>query len=601
MTTALRRTTPFLYRFPNVERPHFVVDGMGLPAGSPPTTAFAKRLSETLDLTSIGVSLSSGLAEAVVREQYETGLEFMFTHPVWAAFREGQGQSSALAYVLETRHYLHAAPWRMSPGPAGSHLDDELAEHLAEHVGEEADHAIFFEDALAAYGCSVPVVQASRPAPTTLEWIYLMRTFGARDPVMAALVSGLMEMSAADHDVVKGWHERIIERGVLPREVVTAMRRHVDLDIELGHGSNWLETLQMERDLPTKHLARCLNAISTVAEVIVRWTDSLSTGLSATAIELMRGGEGPVEAPSASPLDVIVCPDVVWPAPILHDITHGTDGDDGYKAVLASAYFLPATPKGRTTSPVHVEAERLRSRVGQRVSVTSGSSLKAVVKTWLASVDGHQLWDQLQNDDNFALVYGWLIENYHYLAASPRHVCAGIATCPDVVMRASLVKHLQEEAGHHKLIGDALTAARTGVPLARSRPLATTEAFIGYLRELAEVDWKAYCLGLGFLQFSFEPKEPRHKEFYDAVVKATPSSRDILRGIQRHDELDASLGHDGDMCDLMDLLAARHDVGEESLRRAAQLPALTWSFLDGIRTHYSAGPSAIAQRIGWRG
>jgi pyrroloquinoline quinone (PQQ) biosynthesis protein C len=52
----------------------------------------------------------------------------------------------------------------------------------------------------------------------------------------------------------------------------------------------------------------------------------------------------------------------------------------------------------------------------------------------------------------YTLVYGWLLQNYHYISAIAQHVCGAIAACPDPVIRGELVHHLEEELGHGELL-----------------------------------------------------------------------------------------------------------------------------------------------------
>ena len=66
-----------------------------------------------------------------------------------------------------------------------------------------------------------------------------------------------------------------------------------------------------------------------------------------------------------------------------------------------------------------------------------------------------------------------------------------------------------------------------------------------------------------------------------------------------HDELDDELGHDQRPSLNIEYLLARGDVGRDSVARAAMLPSLAWSFLDGIRQHYCTGKDAVLQRQAW--
>jgi hypothetical protein len=69
--------------------------------------------------------------------------------------------------------------------------------------------------------------------------------------------------------------------------------------------------------------------------------------------------------------------------------------------------------------------------------------------------------------------------------------------------------------------------------------------------------------------------------------------------MREHDGEDSELGHADDTHRLLGLLVDRHNLDDISLEAAALVPQLSWSFLDGIRCHYSQGDAAVIQRLGW--
>src|SRR5262249_41387627 len=146
----------------------------------------------------------------------------------------------------------------------------------AHHVVEEADHEVYFENGLAALGISRALIRQARPSPVTVEWIHLMRTVAAYGPLAAALCSGLLEYTARDQQAVAGWHDLLRERGLLPADAVDAIFEHVQTDLGLGHGSNWRNAIRAARVVPAAELADWLNAVTLVAEMIVRWLDTLA-------------------------------------------------------------------------------------------------------------------------------------------------------------------------------------------------------------------------------------------------------------------------------------------------------------------------------------
>jgi pyrroloquinoline quinone (PQQ) biosynthesis protein C len=593
MPETLRRSAPFLVTTEDLPNPAGLrLDNLVVVPDTRLEQRLVERVAESLDLAAVAEHLPAEVAIEIVGEQYEACMDFMYSHPVWERFRAGECERAMLAYLLESRHYLHAAASRMAPGPSGAHRVG-AARALAEHVVEEADHAVFFENGLSELGCDPSVMAGCRPSPVTLEWIYVMRALAARDPLVAGVCSGLMESTAADKDVIRGWHKMIVDNGLLTQRATDAIFEHIKLDMELGHGGNWQEVIEVEAPVCTTRLHEALNGACTVAEMLFRWFGVLDSGLSGDAVWIAPSIQ---VGPRPSPLDAVDpafngLP--VWPAEILHQVTYGADAPAGARAALALAYHFDA----RVTqgSDALLEAANSIPRVDGR---NDEASLETITKAWLSTIEGHRLWQQLERG-SFPLIYGWLLENHHYLSAAVRHVAAAIAACPDPLIREVLVKHLDDEAHHADILRKGLDACVPDVRPADSRPLPTTAAFLGCLRDIAAADWKAYCLAIAFLQFTLSPGDPRHDGFYESALASCPEAKPLIEAIRGHDRVDIGGCHEEDIRRLLKLLDDRHEVDPTSIARASVIPQLAWSFLDGIRTHFVHGEVAIAQRLGW--
>lgn len=597
MTKVLRRTAPFLTPHQNGEG-GFWLDGLTIAPGGAPGAECVQRVAATLDLTSLGQVFTADAAVELVGEQYGACLEFIYSHPVWGEFRAGRGHGALLGYLLETRHYLHAAASRMAPGAAGCYRDSPLTRLLTHHLLEEADHAKYFENALSLLGCAPGLVRACRPSPATLEWIYLMRAFAASDPLIAALCSGLMESSAADRGSVRGWHELLAEQGLLPPEAAQAIYDHVAIDISLGHGRNWEEAIHHEAPIGARRLRDSLNAICAVSEMIVRWLDCLERGVSGDTVSVLQALSSSAEELNEFPsLDQFFDGLPVWAAPVLNELTRGS-GPPGARATVGAAFHLDQRlAGGEALGEIGAQASELIRRLAS--ARRPSGDLESTVRGWMRSIDGHRLWSELTERPTLSLVRGWLQENYFYLASAPVHVSSAVAACTDPVVRGKLLDHLSEEHDHASLLKDGLDSAPDCIPVGVCRPLPTTVAFTGYLRELAAHDWKAYCVALGYLQLSLSAADTRHGDFYSTVTRLCPESEPLLRAMRSHDSIDQDLGHQDDTVELLSLLSARHPVEQETLAKAAVVPQLAWSFLDGISAHYSRGPVALIQRLGW--
>jgi pyrroloquinoline quinone (PQQ) biosynthesis protein C len=607
-----RRTVPFLSR-PVVRNDDWVllVDRaeMALSAGS--NAATMRLIARPLNLGPATGCYSVAAAEELVEKQYETCLEYIFGHPVWQRFRDGTGADAVRAYLLESRHYLAAAPFRMASGVTDALRPSTLVKLQAHHVVEEAGHDTYFENALAALGSPRSLVRLARPSPVTVEWIHLMRTVAAYGPLTAGICSGLLESTAGDTEAVAGWHEMLVEHGLLDRDAVDAIFEHVQTDLGLGHGSNWRKAIKAAHVVPAQDLADALNAVTLVAEMIVRWVEALETALSDDLVRAMptleSRGDEQVLGRESDGLPV-------WPAEVYHSFTHGpASGSPAVRSALAIAYGFeervrPAPGAGTDIGRVVDAATHFVRRTAYTEDEsTTLESAEKLVHGWMTAIDGHELWQELATRPTYSLVYGWMVENYHYVAGIWQHAGGAIASCPDPLLRSELVQHLIEEFNHGDMFLRGISKGRGdrygSLHPRDARPLPTTVAFIGTLRGLGQRDWKAYVLALGFLQMSLAPSEhgvaERHEDFYRGMFQALPEAEPLVAAMRRHDAEDTRLGHGDDTRAMLEHLVERHEVGAESVRAAAVIPQLAWSFLDGIRQHYRHGDASVMQRMGW--
>ncbi|MCC7195330.1 MAG: hypothetical protein IT356_07235, partial [Gemmatimonadaceae bacterium] len=344
MPASLRRTVPFLSEAGGVR--HFRLDTLIVAPSGVPGSELMARVRKSLDLAELAPHIPTEVAEELIEDQYAVAREHIFSHRLWETFRSGTAEDAtraALGYMLETRHYLAAASARMAPGVACTGSNDEVAQVLARHLVEEADHARFFEDALGTLGVPRAILAEARPDPRTVEWIHVMRTLGGRDPLEAAIVSGLMESTALDRDNLRRWHAMLVQREILPAETVAAFEQHVGVDLELGHGENWRDVLRKTGETVASHqLAAALNGVATAAEMVFRWCTGVLCGAAGIAMEsIMLGSEHVDAAPEQSAVrvatDRFLSGLPVWPAPILDATAYSDQLGHGARTALAQA------------------------------------------------------------------------------------------------------------------------------------------------------------------------------------------------------------------------------------------------------------------------
>lgn len=586
----LRRTVPFLGDV--VGKRVFRIDNFLIGNGEAPQPELVTRIGRTLDLSLIGHDLPVELAEAVIEEQFDAAMDYLFSHPLWEQFRSGSDAvEPLLAYLIETRHYLAAAPARMAPGVSCSYPDSDITEILARHLIEESNHAIYFERALETLGVSAATARSIRPDPRTIELIHLMRDVASHDPLCAAVCSGLLESTANDRDGVLRWHDMLVQRGLLPASTVEAFKRHVAVDYELGHGRTWRRVLRALG--PTVHsdrLAIALNASTQVAEMLFRWFSAFQQGSSGMAVLLLSQDDAGAERADepAADRDRFWSGIPVWPASVMHATAYAANHTFAVRAALSSMVLLEQAPPAGSSQAI-----------GELAASSWQPEMRPVpthARDWVRVIDGHRLWDLMlsaKGASAVALATGWIVENIFYLRAAARHNANVIASCPDQRIRNWMVHHMEEEQGHASILRRHLPES---INLEAWRPLPTTTAFVGALVDAARIDWKAYCLAQICLQGSLRDNSDA---FYEAVATTSAQAARIIAGMRDHDHIDRDCGHCDDAEELATLLSP-YILEPMTLEHGALIGQLAWSFLDGIADHY-VHEASIAQRIGWIG
>ncbi len=571
--------------------------------------AFTERLAQSLNLSTLGSHFSAEEFILLLGEQYTAAEEFVYGHPIWRKIREGD-QAALYAYLLETRHYLAAAASRMCPAVSPGIGLSPITLMLSRHALEEWDHAQFFNEALGLIGCSNDMVRLARPLPATLEWIHLSRQIAAMGELVSAACSGFMEHSSVEKEAVLGWHDLLVGHNLLSRLATNKVLGHFSTDLEYGHSENWKKAVRTQDCHPASVVATVLNTVCSLSEMIYRWLSALEQGCASsivTAAQVMAedGLDQPLHDPD-SPLEVGIFQGLpVWPASVMSLVNGERSGEDNPSDIIvASCYALGhRVPQlAASGAPFCLLLDQIHEQLvdGQGTGADSVAAIEKMTTDWLVSVDGHPLWQQMTEGCSDELVIGYMLENFHYLASATRHVSPAIAACQDARIRENLLQHLQDELTHCDILKPRLRELGVRQPTAM-RPLPTTAAFVGYLSDLARHDWKGYLIGSTYLQKSLSEcrGDDRHMKFYSRVSANNPRCAALLGAMAAHDELDDELGHDLRPSRNIQYLLARGEVSRDSVARAAVLPSMAWSFLDGIRAHYGSGKDSVLQRQAW--
>ena len=570
---------------------------------------FRARVLDSLKLDDTMGRVSCAELIKLFVEQYGAAGEFVYGHPIWSSIRAGN-RRDLLAYVLETRHYLAAASFRMAPAIHPGIGLDALTKILSKHLLEEWDHERFFVEALTGLGCNPDMVRAARPLPTTIEWIYLNHFIAAKGALNAAVCSGFMEQSSTEVDAVRGWHTLLRETGLLPPSSVSAIFSHFETDLGHGHAANWQRAIEAHGPVSVADACELLNDVCTLAEMIYRWLSSLCEGGAAdvvTGLELMSESEVGFDSEQHELCVKISDGLPVLSAGLMDQMTWGDETTPAAaKIVMATTYAL-AHELIKPASNLHKGMSGLTDKLLAHEAlllpeIQNLDTLCQMAEGWLKAIDGHPLWEVMLNDPKDSLVTGYFIESYHYLASAARHIAPAVSASINPQVRRSYISHLEDELEHCDILSKRLVdTAGVDTPDVM-RPLPTTVAFVGYLQSLARSNWRSYVLVSTFLQSSLAAtrRDDRPANFYDRLSLACPRLRPLIVTMAEHDDLDAQLNHDEVHRARLAALLKTGPLTAIDIGQAAVAPSLAWSFLDGILRHYRHGEGAVLQRVGWR-
>ncbi|TWH91859.1 hypothetical protein LPJ38_01715 [Bradyrhizobium daqingense] len=580
-----------------------------------PTGELEKK-PETLEKIKQSINLPAGLLiwpeelEVLLAEQFAAASEYVYGHSFWERVRQGS-RIALYAYLLETRHYLAAASSRMAPSVRPAIGLSPLSLLLSQHLLEEWDHQKFFSEALKVIGCDEVLVSTARPIPATLEWIHATRAIGYRSALSAAVCSGFMEFSSIETSAVRGWHSMLVETGLIPEAASQAIIGHLETDLEFEHSENWRRAIYLHGPVTPKTAAELLNDVATISEMIFRWLSALKFGVSGAivcGIQVLSEERVLTREPQGHCSLDVPCFDgnPVWSANLQDLVNWGIGAESAAsRAVVGLAYAF-----GHRYSDLRSVQNSLSTLIGDTVDdfgtktkadFCVPSSVMEDLKSWLRAIDGHRLWDTMCEPSSEALVIGYILENYHYLASATGHISAAVASCTVSSVRVQLIEHLRDELDHCELLRTKLSEVEGISDPTLLRPLPTTVAFVGFLQTVAAQDWRAYILVSAFLQLSLSEcrTDRRNAHFYETVIRNNSGVAPLLSTIWTHDEIDGALDHDSRPLERLRSLLQTERLSQESHKLAALAPALSWSFLDGILNQYTAGRGSVLHRVGW--
>lgn len=217
--------------------------------------------------------------EAFHREHFSkvlpSWLSEAFSHPFWERMMSGRGSARLFAgWMIELYHYTRNANRHM-PLSCAHTREKPLKALRAKHYAEEWNHYHYFMKSLKALGYTDAEISESVPLPMTLALSNFMRQAAREDVLAYSICSAVLEGTTTDRGTYNPYYEKSAELYKIPREAVTPIYAHLDLDVKYQHSDLFLDILKNVETLSAERAGRILDYGHQLVEHIWLWTDNI--------------------------------------------------------------------------------------------------------------------------------------------------------------------------------------------------------------------------------------------------------------------------------------------------------------------------------------
>ncbi len=229
------------------------------------------------------------------------------------------------------------------------------------------------------------------------------------------------------------------------------------------------------------------------------------------------------------------------------------------------------------------------------------ASVRELSVFWNRSIRQHPFPTRLFNGKaTREEVLGWAIEFYFFIRAANSYMARGVAVVDgETEALRPLWNHYVEESDHDRIFRQGLLDSGVPEPMIRTRrPIPGTRALVEYLWETGGNDPMLYAATFAVMQpLEQPPSRERIREKYTALRAHYPFASGVFDAFERHDVIDADLGH----CELLlePVLRRRWPLSAYERRRLQTVLRETaehfiW-FMEGIQRRYRS-PTEIDYR-----
>ncbi len=237
--------------------------------------------------------------------------------------------------------------------------------------------------------------------------------------------------------------------------------------------------------------------------------------------------------------------------------------------------------------------ERLTSKLVP--AATAEAFLLQRLDDWCEDIYYDGLWDpMLERRDGANLLYGWIVENYHYTRSVNEHLGSAIGNVRDLALGRRFVHHLAEEWDHPHLF---LKVARAlseeggiGQQIERSRPLGSTRALTLLLKRASKVHPFVYKTCAAVLERTANRVEET-RQFYRRVAEVQGLPPSILEPVISHAETDERYEHLNSLAEFRAFYTGfAPEIVRESLDYGRRFVDLLHAWQRDIADHYRHFP-----------
>jgi hypothetical protein len=179
--------------------------------------------------------------------------------------------------------------------------------------------------------------------------------------------------------------------------------------------------------------------------------------------------------------------------------------------------------------------------------LVAGEHIRRLLDQWVDEIYSDALWDPLLNSDGAgSLLFGWVVENYHFSRAAFEHLSDAVCRSETPDLSRRFLEHLGQEWDHPQLFLQAsraiAAAAGRSASIENSRPLAATAAAVRHLRRATTLHPFVYKTCVSVLERT-AAKVDDTRSFYHQAIAKQGLSLDCVQPLIAHAEADEQFAH----------------------------------------------------------